>query len=86
MSIRGQAMRILLVEDDEVDAMAFTRAVSLTATEDSVAVVGDGEEAIEWLTEEGAAQSPDLVFLDLNLPRMNGFELRFFHVSNGMVC
>ncbi len=68
-------MKILLVEDDEIDAMAFTRAVSLNAPEDSVVVVRDGEEAIEWLAEERGSRLPKLVFLDLNLPRMSGFEV-----------
>lgn len=68
-------MKILLVEDDQVDAMAFTRAVSVGAPKDHVEVVKDGEEALRFLREEVSTQLPELVFLDLNLPRMSGFEL-----------
>lgn len=68
-------MKILLVEDDQVDAMAFTRAVSVGAPQDCVDVVKGGEEALEFLRDDEAERLPELVFLDLNLPRMSGFEL-----------
>ncbi len=72
---KGLTMKILLIEDDQVDAMAFTRAVSLSSPNDSVTVVRDGEEAIEWLSRGQEGGLPSLVFLDLNLPRMSGFEV-----------
>jgi CheY-like chemotaxis protein len=68
-------MKILLVEDDQIDAMAFTRAVSVGAPQDRVDVVKGGEEALDFLRDEVENQLPELVFLDLNLPRMSGFEL-----------
>jgi CheY-like chemotaxis protein len=49
-------MKILLVEDDQVDAMAFTRAVSTGAPQDRVDVVKDGEEALDFLREESSSQ------------------------------
>ena len=71
-------MRILLVDDSltdvELTRLAFGRA-GLTVELD---VVSDGEEALEHLYQcvsSGEKLKPDLVLLDLNLPRMTGHEL-----------
>jgi two-component system response regulator len=72
---------ILLVEDN-ADDIEITRGAfrkSLVANE--LSVVRDGEEALEYLfhegryAEPGEARLPDLVLLDLNLPRINGIEV-----------
>jgi CheY-like chemotaxis protein len=64
---------ILLVEDDQVDAMAVKRAVRDLNIANPLDVVGDGEQALEYLRDE-ARQLPCLIFLDINMPRMNGIE------------
>ncbi len=64
---------ILLVEDDQVDAMAVKRAVKDLNISNSLYVVGDGEEALEYL-RNNEQQLPCLIFLDINMPRMNGIE------------
>jgi len=64
---------ILLVEDDDVDAMTTQRALNdLKVTNELIHKV-DGEEALEYLRQDGN-QKPCVALLDLNMPRMNGLE------------
>ncbi len=63
---------ILLVEDDEVDVIVFRRGVRKSGRDLTVEVAADGREALRWLDQGGV---PDLVVLDLNLPRLSGLEL-----------
>ena len=72
-----EKVNILLVEDDEVDAMAVQRAFSKHGIENPITVACDGVEALEYLRgENGKARFPRpyLILLDLNMPRMNGIE------------
>jgi two-component system, chemotaxis family, chemotaxis protein CheY len=61
--------RILVVEDDD-ENREFLRAL-LESESFLVATARDGREALEWLRGH---PSPDLVLLDLEMPRMNGWE------------
>ncbi|MFX1254574.1 MAG: response regulator [Promethearchaeota archaeon] len=65
---------ILFVEDDHVDAMAAKRAFKEIKVPNEVIIVSTGEEALSLLKDE-KTQKPGIVFLDLNMPRMNGLEL-----------
>ena len=67
---------ILLVEDDRVDAMAVQRAFRELKIGDRLEVVLDGVGALEHLEARGE-ELPDLILLDLNMPRMNGVEFLF---------
>lgn len=66
---------ILVVDDDPADTYFLRRALKQAGIPNPVIGCGDGEEAIRFL--EGAkfgGQRPCLIFLDLKMPRMNGFE------------
>ncbi|MGW1893762.1 response regulator [Streptomyces sp. NPDC002004] len=64
---------VLLVEDDAADAMLIQEAL-ITRGSRKLTQVEDGIAALEYLRAPGAAR-PDLIVLDLNMPRMNGREL-----------
>ena len=64
---------ILLVDDDDVDALIVQRSLKeLKITNELVCRV-DGEDALEYLRNEGNPK-PCVILLDLNMPKMNGFE------------
>jgi two-component system, chemotaxis family, response regulator Rcp1 len=68
-------MRILLVEDNVGDARLVIEASKECSVPTNVIVVGDGLQALAYLRRQGQhanATLPDLVLLDLNLPKMDG--------------
>lgn len=68
-------MRILVVEDNVGDARLVIEALKECAVPTNVIVVGDGLLALAYLRRQDQyanATIPDLVLLDLNLPKMNG--------------
>ena len=75
--VNDQAVTILLVEDDEIDAEAILRAFKKHQISNPVTIARDGIEALDYLRGEdglSAIARPYLILLDLNMPRMNGFE------------
>jgi CheY-like chemotaxis protein len=74
MKRNAELMHILLVEDSVADVEMTLEALQDAKVANEVTVVRDGASAIALLLD--ATQSkPDLVILDLNLPRMNGHEV-----------
>lgn len=77
-------LTILLVEDNPRDVRLTQRAFAHAAMPHDLRVVRDGDEALTYLHREGQYKEPqlsprpDLILLDLNLPRMNGHELLDF--------
>ncbi|MBV9156158.1 MAG: response regulator [Acidobacteriaceae bacterium] len=72
-----KSLRILLVEDSPSDVRLIREALKETAVPVQISVARDGVEAMDYLhqAEVGLANRPDLVLLDLNLPRKNGREV-----------
>jgi two-component system response regulator len=69
---------ILLVEDNPDDEFLTRDALRTGGIKHDVVVARDGAEAVDWIfAREGsdAARSPDLVLLDLKLPKMSGFDV-----------
>jgi CheY-like chemotaxis protein len=65
-------VNILLVEDDSIDAKAFMRAMNKLKIGNPVTHAKDGVEGLALLQ---TLRRPNLVILDINMPRMNGLEL-----------
>ena len=71
-------IEVLLVEDDPGDVLMTREALEGHPVRNNLNVVSDGAEALAYLRREGdhsAAVRPDLVLLDLNLPRRDGREV-----------
>lgn len=64
---------ILLVEDDTVDAMTVKRALKEINVTNKLCLVNNGEEALAFLKDPDN-QTPGIILLDLNMPRMNGID------------
>jgi two-component system, chemotaxis family, response regulator Rcp1 len=70
----GGPVNVLLVEDSPNDAELMVEALSESTLALHITVLEDGEQAVEYLRRPGATR-PDLILLDLHLPRMNGHEV-----------
>jgi len=73
-----EAIHILLVEDNPADARLTAEGLKRAKVMNQLHIVEDGEEAIAFLRRDGRwadAPRPDIVFLDLNLPKMDGREV-----------
>ena len=71
----AQGFHVLLVEDSPSDRLIAVQALKLAPLETSLHFVEDGVEAMEYLRAGGTDPSvvrPDLILLDLNLPRKDG--------------
>ena len=74
----GALINLLLVDDDPGDALITREALAAARVLHELHVVDNGEEALAFLRQEGkfaGVPRPDLVFLDLNLPRLDGREV-----------
>lgn len=77
-SKRTDPIRILMVEDNLGDILLLTEAIKAGQLKAQVRALSTAEEALEYLRGEGKYPGepiPDLIFLDLNLPRMDGRSL-----------
>ena len=76
--IKVKPAEILLVEDNAGDVLLTREALKGSKIANNLHVVRDGEEAMEFLYRRGkyaASLQPDLILLDLNLPRKDGREV-----------
>lgn len=75
MSVSGRPIDVLLVEDDPGDELMTREAFEDNKIGNTLHVVRDGEEALDFLYRRGEYESaprPDLILLDLNLPKYDG--------------
>ena len=75
MTVPGEPIDVLLVEDDPGDELMTREAFEDNKIGNTLHVVRDGEEALDFLYRRGAhegAPRPDLILLDLNLPKYDG--------------
>ena len=75
--MKGEAIKILLVEDNPDHVMLIKTVLG----ENNLLIVTDGQEALDYIyhkgkyADENKAPRPDLIFLDLKLPKVDGFEV-----------
>lgn len=77
-NIQGRPVEILLVEDNPGDVILTEEAFSEGKISNNLHVVNDGEQAIAYLNKEDGYEDairPDLILLDLNLPKVDGREV-----------
>jgi two-component system response regulator len=79
--MKYEATRILIVEDEEAHAQLTQRAIRKSGNANHIDIVGDGEEALDYLFNRGKYTDrhkfpcPGLVLLDIKLPGIDGIEV-----------
>ena len=72
--ITDQGIKSILLADDDVDdRLLFQEALTELHKETNLIIARDGLEMMQML-ETKAVKNPDVIFLDLNMPRKNGFD------------
>jgi two-component system, chemotaxis family, response regulator Rcp1 len=73
-----RSIKILVVEDNDADTYYLKMVLDRMGVPYSMSVLEDGERAVNFLLKRGEyakAPTPDLIFLDLNLPKLSGVEV-----------
>jgi len=76
---------ILLIEDNDVDSILVKNALLQSNSTCNISICNEGAEAMMYLRREGKyveAKRPDLIILDLKLPKLNGYDVLTFVKSN----
>ena len=74
-------MNILLIEDNEADLKIVLRAFDRLSYKNNIFTVKDGQEALDFIyheglyTNKGKYYRPDIILLDLNIPKLTGFDV-----------
>jgi len=65
-------LKVLLIEDDTIEIMKLNRTISSLKLNHNIMEASNGEEALKILAKKESL--PDIIFLDLNMPKINGIE------------
>ena len=71
-NLNNLLMNILLIEDDNIEIMKLQRTIAKLSLQHNIIEAKNGEQALEIL--KAANPLPDIILLDLNMPRMGGIE------------
>ncbi|MCB1680415.1 MAG: response regulator [Rhodospirillales bacterium] len=74
----NQPLTILLAEDEENDAFFLKQALEAVSAPNTVHHVRDGQQALDFLKQQGAYESaprPDIILLDINMPKKSGYDV-----------
>ena len=70
-----QGLKIVLVEDDDGHAILIQRSLSPLPPENQIVRVSDGQQAVDYFFDSHEESEPTVVFLDLNLPVLDGYQV-----------
>jgi chemotaxis family two-component system response regulator Rcp1 len=79
-------LKILLVDDNEADVWLFKEAFAALHIEHDLETVHDGAQAIDRLENAETLGVPDLILLDINMPKVDGFQVLSFVRSTPRIC
>jgi CheY-like chemotaxis protein len=68
----SKLLNVLLIEDDTIEIMKLNRTISTLHLKHKIIEANDGEQALAILKDESSL--PDIILLDLNMPKINGIE------------
>jgi len=71
--MNSKPLNILLSDDDIDDCNFFKKALDALPIHTNLIIVNDGDQLMNYLSEQ-SEKLPDVLFLDINMPRKNGFE------------
>jgi CheY-like chemotaxis protein len=89
MTPAGRPIEVLLIEDDPGDVLITREAFEHHKIHNTLRVASDGQEGLDYLYQRGShkgASRPDLILLDLNLPKYDGHQLLEKIKSDSDLC
>jgi CheY-like chemotaxis protein len=75
MASPGKAAQVFIVEDNDADVFLVEEALRSEGVAAEIQRCSDGEEAIQALSQIGETRLPDIIIIDLNLPKVTGHEI-----------